>query len=56
MYQLLDYGKSEPAVPGYQPVRRLIGEAMIEIAQGGDIGTILARLERDANATLEEFD
>ena len=56
VYQLLDFGKSEPAVPGYQLVRRLIEVAMIEIAQGGDIGAILTRLERDANATLEEYD
>ena len=55
VYDLLDYGKSEPSVPGYQAVRRLIEEAMVEVAQGGDIDGILPRLEREANATLEEF-
>ncbi len=51
-YQLLDYGKSEPAVAGYQQVRRLIGDAMVESADGADVEKTLARLEREANKTL----
>ena len=55
VYDLLDYGRSEPSVAGYQAVRRLIGVAMVEVAQGGKVDAVLPRLEREANATLEEF-
>lgn len=55
VYDLLDYGRSEPSVAGYQAVRRLIEEAMVEVAQGGKVDVVLPRLEREANATLEEF-
>jgi multiple sugar transport system substrate-binding protein/sn-glycerol 3-phosphate transport system substrate-binding protein len=53
-YELLDYGKSEPAVVGYEPVRRLIAQSMVEIVEGTEVGPVLERLERNANATLEE--
>ena len=48
-------GKSEPAVPGYEPVRRRIEEVMVEVAQGGEIAPIVRRLEQDANKILDEF-
>jgi multiple sugar transport system substrate-binding protein/sn-glycerol 3-phosphate transport system substrate-binding protein len=53
-YELLDYGKSEPSVSGYEPVRRLIAEAMVEALQGGDLDRVLVRLEQEANATLQK--
>lgn len=54
-FKLLDYGKSEPAVQGYQPVREMIAAAMVDIAEGGDLDGVLSRLERQANKTLERF-
>ena len=54
-YGFIDYGKSEPAVPGYEPVRRRIEEVMVEVAQGGEIAPIVRRLEQDANKILDEF-
>ena len=51
-YQLLDYGRSEPSVAGYQQVRRLIGDAMVEILDGAAPAAVLSRLEREANKTL----
>ena len=55
VYSLLDYGKPEPSVPGYQAVRRMIEEAMVEVAQGGDIAKILERIQGEANRSLQEF-
>ena len=51
-YQLLDYGRSEPSVAGYQQVRRMIVDAMVEILDGADPAATLSRLEREANKTL----
>lgn len=51
-YELLEYGKSEPSVSGYEPVRRLIAQAMVAAVEGGDLDRVLGRLEKDANATL----
>ena len=38
---------------GYQQVRRLIQDAVVAIMDGAEIDNTLARLERDANATIE---
>jgi ABC-type glycerol-3-phosphate transport system substrate-binding protein len=54
-YELLEYGKSEPSMAGYQQVRRLIQEAMVEVMEGGDTGRVLKDLEHAANKTLEEY-
>ena len=51
-YQLLDYGRSEPSVIGYEPVRRMIASAMVDIMEGENVGEVLAQLERKANETL----
>ena len=55
-YGFLDFGKTEPTVPGYEAVRRKIAEAMVEVAQGGEIPPVLTRLEKEANLVLEEFE
>jgi len=55
VYELLDYGRTEPSVAGYQPVRRMIGEAMVKVMLGGDVDELLTRLEAEANATLAEY-
>ena len=52
-FGMLDYGKSEPTMAGYQQVRRLIQEAMVETIEGGDIEQVLEELQRTANQTLE---
>ena len=53
-YDLLGYGKSEPSVAGYQQVRRLIQDAMVDIFDGGDVDEVLERLETGANRSLAE--
>ena len=52
-YDMLDYGKSEPTLSGYQQVRRLVQEAMVEAIEGGDLGEILGELQRKANRTID---
>ena len=54
-YALLDYGKSEPAVAGYDGVRRMISKAVVKVAHGGDIAPALQQLQRGANATIEAY-
>lgn len=51
-YGLLDYGKSEPSVAGYEPVRRMVGQVLVDVLQGDAVGPALARLEKDANQSL----
>jgi len=51
-YELLDYGKSEPSMSGYQQVRRLIQEAMVDIVEGSDVDQALANLQQAANQTI----
>lgn len=55
VYELLGYGKSEPSAVGYQPVRRMIGEAIVKVMQGGDVDDILAQLDAEANTTLSQY-
>ncbi len=54
-YELLDYGKSEPSMSGYQQVRRLIQEAMVKIVEGDDVDLVLASLQQAANKSIEEY-
>ena len=53
-YQLLAYAQSEPNLPGYEDVRDLVGEALLEIVQGADVETTLAALNARANTILED--
>jgi multiple sugar transport system substrate-binding protein len=55
VYDLLEYGKPEPSVTGYEPVRRLVSQAVIKVMQGGDMDASLAQLQLEANATLEQY-
>ena len=52
-YELLDFGKSEPTLSGYQQVRRVLQEAMVEIIEGGDMDRVLADVQQDANRTIQ---
>ena len=55
-YNLLQYGRPEPSVGGYEPVRALMVEAMARvIEEGADIDDVLQGLEADANATLKPY-
>ena len=51
VFKLLQYGKAEPSVPGYQIVRRMIEETIVDIGQGGVVDSALEQLEQRANAT-----
>ena len=55
-YDLLEYGRSEPSVAGYQQVRRMIEDTMVAIFDGEDMDEALASLQRRANQTLEPSD
>ena len=52
-FGMLDYGKSEPTMAGYEQVRRLIQEAMIGAIEGEDVEQVVAELQRAANQTIE---
>ena len=52
-FELLDFGKSEPTLPGYQQVRRVLQEAMVEIIEGGDMDRVLADVQQAANRTIQ---
>ena len=54
-YELLEYGRPEPSLPGYEAVRRLISSTVVRVVQGAEVGSSLRRLQQEANATLEEF-
>ena len=54
-FDLLQYGHHEPPVPGYDFVRTMAEEALAAIfAQGRDVEKTLAKLNEDANASLQE--
>lgn len=55
-YELLDYGKPEPAIGGYEPVRTLMVEAMEAAVAGADLDEVLVRLEKGATATIQAFE
>ena len=54
-FQLLEHGRAEPSLPGYEAVRRLIGSTVVRVVQGADVETSLRRLQREAEATLEDY-
>jgi len=53
-FDLLQYGTSEPPVPGYDFVRGMVEEAMAAIVDGADIQSTLDQLTEDANINLAE--
>lgn len=55
-YNLLQHGKAEPSVGGYEPVRALVVDAMSQIVeQQADIDATLAQLQADADETLKPY-
>lgn len=54
-FDLLQYGKAEAPVAGYDPIRNEVSEAMIAIVfDGADVVETLAALEVTANQIMEE--
>lgn len=53
-FQMLEYAKFEPPVPGYDFVRDIAEEAMAAIADGADVSETLTSLNAEANAILSE--
>jgi ABC-type glycerol-3-phosphate transport system substrate-binding protein len=51
-YLLLPYAQFEPSLPGYEDVRGLVAEALVDIARGADVETTLALLNAQANTIL----
>lgn len=54
-YQLLEYGKAEPSLPGYEAVRRLISSTVVRVVQGAEVESSLTRLQQEAQATLHDY-
>ena len=54
-YNLLQYGRPEPSVGGYEPVRALAVDVMEATVAGEDIGMALTQLEAAANETLKPY-
>lgn len=52
---LLSYGKFEPQLPSYFPVRGLASDAFTAILQGEDVADTLEQLTEDANDLEEEI-
>jgi len=48
----VQYGRTEPTVPGYQEIRGIIGDAMTEIINGADVQATLDKAVEEANAVL----
>lgn len=53
-FDLLQYGKFEPPVPGYDFVRDIAEEAMAAIVNGADVQQTLADMNQEANDILAE--
>jgi ABC-type glycerol-3-phosphate transport system substrate-binding protein len=54
-YNLLQYGRPEPSVGGYEPVRALVVDVMDAVIGGADISAALPELEAAANETLKPY-
>lgn len=52
-FDLLKYGVAEPPVPGYDPVRAEMANAMVAIVGGADVKSTLDALNETANSILE---
>lgn len=52
VFELLPFGKPEPNMAGYQVVRRKVEQVVVAVAQGADIGQVLKKLDKEANATI----
>lgn len=53
-FSLLQYGKAEPPVPGYDFVRDIVEAEMSAIVNGADVDSTLAALTEESNIILED--
>ncbi len=53
-FAFLKYGKTEPPVPGYDEVRKMIEQEMAAIVEGEDVVSTLKLATAEANAILAE--
>jgi multiple sugar transport system substrate-binding protein/sn-glycerol 3-phosphate transport system substrate-binding protein len=53
-FDMLEYGVTEPPVPGYDFARTVAEEAMAAIADGADVVTTLTQLDDDADEILAD--
>lgn len=53
-FELLEYGRTEPPVPGYDFVRDLVGEMIVAVVEGADVAEALAFLTEEANIILQD--
>jgi multiple sugar transport system substrate-binding protein/sn-glycerol 3-phosphate transport system substrate-binding protein len=53
-FEMLPFGRSEPAVAGYDEVGDMVAESMFAISQGADVASVLSDLNTDANTSLQE--
>ncbi len=53
-FELLEYGTTEPSVPGYDFVREEVESDMAAIVDGADVRETLAELNEEANELLQE--
>ncbi len=53
-FEMLQYGKTEPPVAGYDNVRDEAEAAFVRVLQGEDAATVLAELDANANSILED--
>ncbi len=53
-FDMLKYGKFEPPVPGYDPIRVKVSTALAAIINGDDVKTTLEALNKDANQILAD--
>lgn len=53
-FDLLQYGKAEPPVPGYDFVRDVLQEKIAAIVGGADVASTLDEVNTEANKILEE--
>ncbi|NDK14210.1 MAG: ABC transporter substrate-binding protein [Armatimonadetes bacterium] len=54
LFALLEYGKAEPAIAGYDEVRDEIEKATASVLDGDDVGKALEDLQKKAEELLEE--
>lgn len=53
-FELLPYGMFEPPVPGYDPIRREVGDFQVLILSGEDVTEVMTELNEVANEILAD--
>jgi len=53
-YQLLPYAHFEPSAPGYEDVRLLVNDTLVDIVQGAEVEASLVKLNNQANTLLTD--